>query len=255
MGRKKKKKSILWYLKRIFLGATATLFLTFISFYSGIKEIFNDIVDKTSKDLNYWVCEQDQNIRGVMLSNVRPENEEGKPLILKTGSNGLDGRGALILKYEKNRDLEDGTYCFDSGVVMVKNLCTLTYRISKEGRLLVSSEMYDHEKKLIGLISENKFLLNTDCQFTWNMDDTAFEVVGSDFKPVLSLEYIEPDTLSIQGIFYDDDKFVVLGRGLIGSVPIGDMSRMEYAKSRMEPIFEYFGKDWFGKRIKTSKGQ
>lgn len=220
---------------------------TFFGFYVDGKEVIYDIDKATNPEPNYWYCEQDKNIRGLILSGVFTNPERAGPLKIRTGGSKVPGIGPITIDYRKSY-LVDGYFCFDSQLAWVKKFCSFKYRISEQGKLLITAKMYDTSGCIVGSIVDNEFLINVDCQFTWNMDETAFEVVGNDFIPVLSIEYVNPDILAIQGVFYDIDRYIIIGRGLIGSADINNKEMIDYGKKSIEAIFQYHGKDWFGKR-------
>ena len=148
-----------------------------------------------------------------------------------------------------------------------QNYCSIKYKIV-DSRLWLSADIYDIDGCLAGKIVDNEFVLNTNCQYTWNCDDYGFEIIDSNFDVIFSLDFELPDKLSVQGIFYDEEYFVIVpepvydvsdtsksefkklvrrGPMAVG-VPKGDKATLEKMKKSLKPLFEYFGKDWFGKR-------
>lgn len=248
MGEKKKiLKKISKRAKKALLGTTVAIILVIFGLYSGFKDILFDFKNTIDPVPNHWHCEQDNNIRGIILKEAFIKKGRKTPLNIKTGGGDASGLGEISFNF-LGEHYSDDYFCFDPNKVLVHNYCSMSYKISDQGYLLVNVEMYDSQKRLVGLIEENKFLINSRCQFTWNMDETAFEVVGLNNKPVLSIEFREPDTLAIQGIFYDVDRFLVLGRGIIARPFIEDKELLREVTNHIVPIFEYTGKDWFGKR-------
>jgi hypothetical protein len=229
--------------------------VTAMIFLGAIGGFFTDVFSPLKKGVmqfadppDYWYCEQDRNIRGFILP---PEAGE-------------DGEINLVLGFNNRTDIStnmnhignDTSIRFCLVDFREKNGCPLYFKIDKEHRVLISADIYDIDGCLAGKIVDNEFVLNKNCQFTWNLDDSAFEVVGSDFKVVFSIGFGQwfqrNPAIFVQGIFGTGDEFMILNDHTSSLhcqiIDKNDVSKLEEAKETLQPIFEYFGKDWFGKR-------
>jgi len=219
----------------IFLGGLGGFFT---DFFSPLKE-------KVSKTLNppaYWECEQDRNIRGIIL----PYSQTISADSIINIQFGL--HTPIVGEMDRLRIKDSNNGCF---LPIYKGVCALAYRIDDHARLLLTADIYDSDESLAGKIVENQFVLNKGCQFTWNMDDYGFEVVGRDFEVIFSIDFRPPKTLAIQGAFREPDCFVVVNDMSMNWYFDGDVETADTLKRELrmlKPIFEYLGKDWFGKR-------
>lgn len=208
-------------------------------FYSDVFKPIKEIVNPP----DFWACEQDKNIRGIILKNIK--TDKIKTLDVQIG---VHEPGSI---FTNNSNYSGEPICFIPGAdIFFDNFCTLSYRISENNQLLFSSEIYDIDRCLVGKIIDNEFVLNANCQFTWNRDDLGFEVVDSDFDVVFTLDYQPPNLIAVQGVFYDKDKFLIINDRTIAPIKSNDSERLFNEKKRLKPLFEYFGRDWFGKRAK-----
>jgi len=215
---------------------------------------------------NYEVCKQDGNIRGIILNNVGDVKKI--KIQCSLSSKGLEYAGTYIENQEN---------CFMPIVSMTKRgdkyvnegkiepNCSPTYRITPDGKLMISAKIWDAQGCLVAQIVENKFVLNKNCEYTWNMDKTGFEVVDGNFEVIFSMDFRPPDLIAVQGIFYDnqmgaqvigcrDRNLCPMGFEISGNhdgialVERGDWEKIRKTKKTIKPLFKYIGKDWFGKR-------
>ncbi|MEG3656181.1 hypothetical protein V5097_02145 [Arenibacter palladensis] len=238
-------KTIWWWVKTVFLGTGITLVLVLFGLYSGTKEILNDIIESTEPEPDYWKCEQDGNIRGIILT--KNESFDLKEFHLGIGMDSEDSFFRYYNVSEKNSQLG---FCFFPFIEKDKK-CNFKFKIINENTLVIDWDIYDLDGCLAGKIRENQFVLNQDCQFTWNRDDYGFEVIDSDFNVLLSIIYRPPNRIDFQGLingrglswfFYDNNMAVST---------LENYERKDSLQANLKPVFEYFGKDWFGKRASS----
>src|SRR5690554_3966097 len=99
-----------WWGKRIIMGTTITIILTVFGLYSGGKEIILDLMGLNKPIPKYWRCEQDNNIRGIILSEAYSDPKRVGPLNIRTGGEIFGIRGGIILNYEGSQSI-DGYFC------------------------------------------------------------------------------------------------------------------------------------------------
>ena len=204
-------------------------------FFIPVKE---DISEKINPP-DYWFCEQDRNIRGLIFPNS----------ILPYGSNlevhlGQDRNGVFTQSSSNNGEL----HCFiHPSMLGFKEDCPLKFRIDQFNKLSITADLYDAKGCLAGRIQENTFVLNHNCEFTWNKDDNAFEVIDSNFDVVFSIEFRQPNILIVQGVFYNDELRIFIYDGHISPSKKNELNTF---KNKIKPLFQYISKDWFGKRVK-----
>jgi len=246
------------------VGGVATVMI----FLGGLGGFFTDFFfplrEKVSETMNppdYWECDQDKNIRGIIMPNIKGSIGSNNEVVFLFG---FDNPIMLPVMLEKPNQ---SACLFLSLTDFFKNYCSVKYKIA-ESRLLLSAEIFDIDGCLAGKIVDNEFVLNKNCQFTWNSDDYGFEIIDSNFDVIFSINFEPPNKLSFQGIFYDGEYFVVVpepkyelsdtskdehskllhhGPMAVG-VPKEDKATLEKMKKSLKPLFEYLGKDWFGKR-------
>lgn len=220
----------------IFLGGIGGFFT---DFFSPLKEK----ISETFNPPDYWYCEQDRNVRGLVLSN--PKVNIDSILYLQVGINGGVGTRMRVDAIKTNTP-----YCFIDDYTILPGVksCTATFKIDESKNVLLSADFYDTQGCLAGKIVDNQFVLNQNCQFTWNRDDLGFEVMDSDFNVVLTVDFQPPNKIAIQGVFFNGDMFLVIRDTQWNGSVKGDIDRLKKYQKELKPIFEYFGKDWFGKR-------
>ena len=225
----------------------------FTDFFSPIKEWVSGKVNPST----HWECEQDKNIRGIIIPGIKDGIGSNNEMEFRFG---FDNPMTLYRMMQK----PDQSTCFFNHLPdLFKNSCSISYKIV-DSRLLLSADIYDTEGHLAAQIKDNEFILNQDCVYTWNSDDYGFEVVDSNSDVIFSIDFNLPNILTVQGVFYDGEYFVVVPEpvgkankddldklmhyGSAVGVPKEQKDTLEKMKKSLKPIFEYFGKDWFGKR-------
>jgi len=237
-------------------------------FLGGLGGFFTDFFfplrEKVSETMNppdYWECDQDKNIRGIIMSNIKGSIGTDNEIEFRFGFNNPIRLPIMLEKPNQTACL------FPSLTDFFKKYCSITYKIV-QSRLMLSADIYDIDGCLAAKISDNQFVLNRNCAYTWNFDDYGFEIIDSNFDVIFSLNFEPPNILSVQGVFYDGEYFVVVPNPtfdgsetsnhehnkLVRSGPIAvgvpkeDKATLEKMKKSLKPLFEYLGKDWFGKR-------
>ncbi|MFP2997443.1 hypothetical protein ABN763_16110 [Spongiivirga sp. MCCC 1A20706] len=211
----------------------------FIMFINDVPDAV-DRIKKIYDPPNYKKCDQDDNIRGIILS----KQKNLKPGLMKI-SVGISDQSGILAPIPFNYNNESLCFFPFQGL---DRFCSLKYRISRDNRLLVSANIYDTNGCLVGKIDENLFVLNDSCQFTWNSDDFGFEVMDSDFDVVMTILFEPPDLIKVQGVINNLDKFVIIKDGGMSFIDKDSTEKLFLTKRKLQPVFEYLGEDWFGKR-------
>lgn len=219
--------------------------ITFVALVAGLYQDFISPGFKALSDIisppNYWQCDQDQNIRGILLNDVYTKKKNEIFLLL-----GLRGKQSFRINSPSGHLKKEPSCILPAGRMNYE--CAIRYRLTKKKKLLVSADLFDVNHCLVGKISDNRFILNQDCGFTWNFDEVGFEVVDSDFNVVFSLHYYPPEAIAIQGVFYSGGELVCINDEGIRYLTDKEPSEIHKARKTVRPMFEYFDKDWFGKR-------
>jgi len=230
-------------------------------FFSDFLIPFSSKVSETVNPPTYWECDQDKNIRGIIMPNVKGSIGSNNEVEIRFG---FDNPIAIRMMLEKPNQ----TAClFPNLIDFFKEYSSINYKIV-ESRLLLSAEIHDIDGCLAAKIVDNQFLLNRNCEYSWNFDDYGFEIIDSNFDVIFSINFEPPNILSVQGIFYAGECFIVIPEpvynvsdaskdgysrlvrfGPVGvGVPKEDKATLEKMKKSLKPLFEYFGKGWEGKR-------
>jgi len=198
----------------IFLGSIGGFFT---DFFSPVKEWVMDKIDPPT----YWECSQDKNIRGIVMSDVFTRDRRELYLL-----HGMQGKQSW--KVNKLDDIDRGGTC----AVIIGRLdsCLVKYKINKKHKLLLSMDLYDASNCLVCKVVDNEFILNHNCEFTWNSDDWGFEIVDSDFNVVFSVNFYPPDALAVQGMFYTGGQLVVVNDDGLKTIPKENLEEIRQAK-------------------------
>ena len=230
-----------WKRKR--LKGKAIIF-TFLSFVLLIASGIVDIPDAYRKiksfiiSDNYIISEEDNNIRGILLNKANL-NSFG----LMNLSYGVKDSKSIIGSIP--RDYTANYVCLFG---WFDEKCNFKYRINSTDRFLISAKIYNISEEVVGVIEDNQFILNKNNMFSWNFDDTAFEVIDSDFNVIMSFVYDSSNTIRFQGLVPDTKKiYVVKDNGFI-SFSKSNKEDVKRELEKLRPVFEYSGKDWFGRR-------
>jgi hypothetical protein len=79
-------------------------------------------------------------------------------------------------------------------------LVPFSIRKSKGG-LLISAVLTDLDDIYLGCIYENEWKVSDDPSVRWRSDGSAFEVVDKYDVPILQVEYVNPNTFRLRGVF------------------------------------------------------
>jgi len=228
--------------------------LIFIASLLVIPQAYNDIKDLVFPK-KFIISQTDNNIRGIILDN--PETHGMETLLLAFG---MSNTGTFIshIPYDANRNKY---LCM---LDPFDERCNFKYRIDSDYRLFVSAKLYDINGKLVGDIKDNEFVLNLNNQFSWNMNDSAFEVLDSNGGVLFTLKYTSPDILNLQGIINNfNGKYLIIGvdgnftmKSVLREEEnnlIDSQRKLEYdimeAQRTLKPYFKYHGKNYFGKLL------
>jgi len=228
-------------------------------------DVYSPIAQKISNFRNpsqIWECEQDKNVRGIVLTKLPQYSEDiffnyGKKVPVTV----LD---KVSETYHKNKEkglISYSKMCIGRSETEDKSNCLIEVKVTGEEEILLSSMVYDEFGKLICKIEENEFLLNTDCILTYNLDKNGFEVIDDEDDVIFNLDY-KNNEIIFNGVLLGNNKInIFLGdegvdkwRSLIGLDNATKRKMVEEGLSKrkkIKKIFVYTGKDWFGKRAKT----
>lgn len=231
----------------LFLGG-----LVFIASVIDLPKAYENLIDYFYPK-NYIISETDNNVRGIILDN--PETNGMKTLSLAFGmSNTKSFISHIPYEAQRNKYL-----CMLDPFDMH---CNYSYRIDLDYRLFISAKLYDISGNLIGDIKDNEFILNLNNQFSWNMNDKAFEIIDSKGLVLFSLKYTPPNVLNLQGVINNfDGKYLVMGvdgKSVFKSVIkqednniVDSQKQLEYdlmnSQKTLKKVFSYHGVDYFGK--------
>jgi hypothetical protein len=128
-----------------------------------------------------------------------------------------------------------------------------------DGRILISTEIFDLENKIVAKIENNDWKVpNNSMQI--NYDNIAFEVLDEYDLPRIQIEFVDSKTIFIGGLIYYQDNLLVITDNQVSVIPnIERYYETELTKRRfiteisslrneMTKIFKYVGNDWFGER-------
>lgn len=230
--------------KKILIGSTATAILAGFGYFGIFKnDILPIIKDVVTPEPRYEICEQDGNVRGIFLDKMDINNS--KYLYFKMG---LEEK-VTVLKYFL-KEFKDREYkcIFHGALSPFDEDCNFKWRINENNQILFSIDIYDENNCLVGKVDESMFVLNKNCQFTWNSDKYGFEIVDNNFNVVVSFDYKSPSTISFQGYLYGDNGGFVVRNSTIAVMKNIDKEEWDDVRKSIKPLFEYLGDDWFGKR-------
>ena len=83
-----------------------------------------------------------------------------------------------------------------------------------DGKLFVSTEILDLDDKLVGVIDYNKWSLFKPNLLTYHETDNSLEVIDRYNNVVLSILFISPNTISLQGYFMEKKEIIVLSHAM-----------------------------------------
>jgi hypothetical protein len=238
---KKYWKKIIW-----FLGI-----LTFIASVVLLPQAFQYVKDYIFPK-KFIKSQTDNTIRGIILDD--PETNGMETLSLAFGmSNTSTFLRHIPFNHQRNTNL-----CM---LDPFDERCNFQYRIDSEYRLFISAKLYDINNKIVGIIKDNEFVLNLNNQFSWNMNDKAFEVLDSYGLVLFTLKYTQPNILNLQVVINNfNDKYLIIGvdgKSIMRSVIrekengiIDTHEKLEYdimeVQKTLKPYFRYHGNDYFG---------
>lgn len=231
---RKKLKYLLWGI----VGFLATIAGFYQDLIFPIIRVTSNYIDPPS----YWECKQDQNIRGIIFDDIYTKKNNEIYLLL-----GLKGKQSWRIQSASGSSWREEPSCILPAGKMGYE-CAVKYRITDQRKLLVSADLFDVNHCLVGKIFDNKFILNQDCTFTWNFDENGFEVVDHDFNVVFSLHYYPPEAIAIQGVFFSGGELLCINDNGIKHLKNENQIVINEARKTMKPMFEYLGRNWFGKR-------
>ena len=201
---------------------------------------------------DYEISERDGNIRGIIIKQNKSDNTTY--LTIQFGL--FDPQ----FKFDTNIKYSGSEECFmpknlGISIAGLENFCSVRYKITSSNELLISSEIYNIDGELTGKIIDNQFVLNKNKIYSWNSDETGFEVVDDKFEVIFSIDYIAPKTLAFQGLLYNEGEWRIIGDGDIFAADEKSKDLIIQKKKTLTPLFHYVGKDWESKRRIVKKGK
>jgi hypothetical protein len=224
-----------------------------IAILGALSAVIVLIIDLKPK--NYIISEQDNNARGIL---IPPEKFKDKIVNFDLGGGKVASYSYNTLKngnpgqpntHEGYKGIHVLTY--DTPTINYGSI--LSFHISNENYLNVSAKFYNEEGDLVGAVKENQFISVRKNQISWNFDDKGLEVIDNDMHVNLLVDYAGGDSIKIRGILGHPEGYAILTDSEMRVIPRSHKSYKEIlrtSKQQIKPTFEYFGNDWFGKRIK-----
>lgn len=209
-----------------------------IGLYAGIYQDLIKPVFQSFQEPHFIYCEADNKIRGVVRG--KPKLNKTKDLPINLGIK--DKQVTLLI----NNPIKGKLNCFNPYDELFENYCPFSYTIDEDGYFYFNMIVIDYKSNDIGRIRNNKFVLNQNCNFSWNMDEKGFEVVDSNYNVVFSIDFSIDGEVSIQGLFYDYPKCVIIGRDFIQVAETQE--EIAYGQKKLTKMFEYYGTDYFETR-------
>ena len=183
-----------------------------------VKEI-SSIVDPP----NVWMNNQDKNIGGSLFTDLSVDSF----LYVYDSNNGvIGGLNKEIPEDYSNSYGKDSKWYF------------LTFEINYKLDFIIDAEIYDESGCIVGEINRNIFTLNDECMFTYNKDDTAFEVIDNNNNVVFNLEIYKNKALLINSPKKDG----------IQKFHRSYKTHTLTNRKSIKRIFQYCGEECFGKR-------
>ena len=176
--------------------------LTFFASVVVLPQAFNYVKDYVFPK-KFIISQTDNTIRGIILDD--PETNGMETLSLAFGmSNTSTFLSHIPYSTQRNTNL-----CM---LDPFDERCNFIYRIDSEYRLFISAKLYDINGKLVGDIKDNEFVLNLNNQFSWNMNDRAFEILDSNGLVLFTLKYTPPNILNLQVVINNfNGKYLIIG--------------------------------------------
>lgn len=209
--------------------------LSALAFIGGlISDVFKPLKEVIAPP-QAWQCEQDKNIRGVIL--------DFPPSISNVVYIDYGSREGAYITLNKLNKLYVPVFLNEKAPIIIE--------ITERGEMLVSARIHDINGCLIAVIERNQFLMNLNCLLSYNLDKKGFELVDENFNVVFNIDYKEK-ILNINGILRTETMIITMlhDQKLFGYEPISDSSikmGLEMKKT-ITPIFKYTGNSWFGQR-------
>lgn len=123
-------------------------------------------------------------------------------------------------------------------------------------KLVVSTQVRSWNGKEVAKVVNNAWESESQSYFKLNSDDCAFEIVDKNLFPLLQIEFKEIGSAFVSGIYYCKDKVMFLNahEGYMESDRFDDFTSRKFKQyymeegSKIERLFSYTGKNWYGKR-------
>ncbi len=214
------------------------LIIGFFAQYAGLYQDLIKPVLNNFREPIYKVCPQDGKVRGIIRGVPKLENRKVFPINL-----GIR-KSKIKLHYYIGKG--ENFQCFNPYGTMFKNVCPFSFKIDQEGYVFINIDLYDFDGKIIGRVRDNEFVLNINCEFSWNMDDKGFEIVNQNYDVVFSLNFSDDKEIYMQGVFYDLNQYVLISSNYI--IFNDDRDYIIEAQKELPKMFKYTGKEYFETR-------
>lgn len=140
--------------------------------------------------------------------------------------------------YVTSSSFTDGIFTADSSIMI---------RFEK-GLVKVSTEIYNKEGKIIGILSDNKWKL-APYPYTWdrNYTENALEIVNDKNKVVFQIRILS-DTIQLQAKYYraSGKSLAIYGDSKSGTMNLGNPN---IDSINIEPLFKYPSSDFLGEFV------
>lgn len=130
--------------------------------------------------------------------------------------------------------------------------CTFKLKAA-DGKMFVSLKLFSITGEFIGEIVENQIVYNQNDTFSYNYDDTGFEIIDKNNNVLISIEHIDEQTISFQGIITYSNGKVIVFDDLRGPKPQSTSYDPIIDQEKLKKHFVYTGNDYLGKRSDHGK--
>lgn len=243
---------------------TVVLVLGFIFYLISLAVDFADLYDRMAFKFGikkYYISQLDKNIKGLIFDGKKLPND----FMVATSDGDLVWAVPLIPYMWVSIPFD----------VKLREISPYKIRNEKEG-LFFEVKIFDKDEKLVGEINKDKFVLNKNNMFSWNQDDSAFEVVDNYGNVVFSVEVLPPKNkysnhqtfythnsdntkiesikmnsdVIVNGYFIFENKYHIINTNKLTIE--GNHSKAKKQIKDIKRIFEYSGPSPYGKRITSN---
>lgn len=200
----------------------------------------------TEEDIKAIVeyCGEKSIISGVLFQN---QLNPGAEIILEIPGSGKD----VPLTFTRIIDKPYQPLCFFGDFEDGHSDCNFRIRHKDDG-LLISLNLYDYNFNPVGVIVDNEFRVNDQCQFMVNYDNRAIEIVDNELRVVFSLELVSTNKFVFLGNLSLMNNAILLSGGPADEIIMRDHSLnkdFEKFKRNIPRKFKYTGDNWRHQRI------